>query len=112
LSRHAVLCTEAIKDVEERKRIMDELTITELNYRPLEVIELSLRESASMCSNMFNLLDENHNHCVIMSDRAHRNFNEENLKILQKNYKLIVTKIDTIEHVGGGSCRCMCVELF
>jgi intein-encoded DNA endonuclease-like protein len=45
-----------------------------------------------------------------MSDRAYRNYRKENLAILKKNLKLIVTKVDMIEYAGGGSCRCLTSE--
>ena len=65
-----------------------------------------------MCSNMFDVLDQNNNHCVVMSQRAHDAFSEENITTLNQNYKLVVSDVDIIEAVGGGSCRCMLVELF
>jgi hypothetical protein len=37
---------------------------------------------------------------------------KENLDILEKNYKIISSDIGMIEHIGGGSARCMVAELF
>jgi len=47
-----------------------------------------------------------------MSDRARRTYNSESFEQLQANYKVIVANIDMIEHVGGGSTRCMLAEKF
>ena len=64
-----------------------------------------------MCANMFDVRDKNNNHCVVMSKRARNAFTEKNLTELNQNYKLVVSDVDIIEAIGGGSCRCMLVEL-
>ena len=61
---------------------------------------------------MFNLVDMEGNNVVIMSDRARRTYNPETFAELKNNYKVIVANIDMIEHVGGGSTRCMLAEKF
>jgi hypothetical protein len=111
-SKHAVLCVDAIKDEEEKATIIRELTDPDYNINPKEIISISNEESSNMCANMFNVLDENNNHCVVMSKRAKENFTEKNLDIIYQNYKVIVADIDIIENIGGGSARCMLVELF
>ena len=47
-----------------------------------------------------------------MSDRARRTYDPDHFAELQENYKVIVANIDLIEHVGGGSTRCMLAEKF
>jgi len=47
-----------------------------------------------------------------MSDRARRTFSEEKFKELTEDYTVLVANIDMIEHVGGGSARCMLAEIF
>ena len=47
-----------------------------------------------------------------MSDRARRTYEPTKLEILRKNYNVLVANIDMIEHVGGGSTRCMLAEKF
>lgn len=111
-SKHAVICLDAIKDEEEKEMVIRELTDPTLNINPKEIITLSFEESANMCANMFNVLDINDNHCVIMSKRANEHFSEENLDTIYQNYKVVVADIDIIENIGGGSARCMLVELF
>jgi hypothetical protein len=112
LSSHAVLCTEAIRDEDEREMVIRELTDPELNVNPKEIIDISFEESGNMCANMFDVLDKNNNHCVVMSKRANEHFSEKNLDIIYQNYKVVVGDIDIIENIGGGSARCMLVELF
>lgn len=112
LSSHAVLCEDAIKDEDERRMVIKELTDPELNANPKKIITISFEESANMCANMFDILDKNNNHCVVMSKRANEHFTEANLETITQNYKTIVAEIDIIENIGGGSARCMLVELF
>ncbi len=65
-----------------------------------------------MCANMFNLRDAGGNNTVIMSDRARRTYEPAKFEQLAKSYKILVANIDLIEHVGGGSTRCMLAEKF
>lgn len=107
LSGHVVVCLDAIKDEKEKQELINE--ITQNDY---EIIPLSFQECGNMCANMFDVLDNNGNHCVVMSQRAYDNYSRENLSILKQNYKVVPNKVDLIEQIGGGSCRCMLVELF
>ena len=61
---------------------------------------------------MFNLLDNNGRNTIIMSARAKRTYDPEKFEELSQNYKVLVADIDMIEHVGGGSTRCMLAEKF
>jgi hypothetical protein len=47
-----------------------------------------------------------------MSERARKGLRPDNLKTLEKNYKIISADLHTIETIGGGSARCMVAELF
>ena len=111
-NQHAIICMEAIKDEDTRKMLIREITDPSLNINPKEIISISFDESDNMCANMFNLLDINNNHCVVMSQRAFDNYSPKNLEIISQNYKVITVEIDIVENIGGGSARCMLVELF
>jgi hypothetical protein len=65
-----------------------------------------------MCANMFDVIDSNGNHCVVMSKRAKDHYSEKNYRTLNQNYKVVASEVNIIEDIGGGSCRCMLVELF
>ena len=45
-------------------------------------------------------------------DRARRTFDPERFEELEDHYHVLVANIDMIEHVGGGSTRCMLAEKF
>ena len=76
------------------------------------MLEIDREEIEGMCANMFNLVDQEGRNVVVMSDRARRTYAPEHLEELASNYKIIVANIDTIEHIGGGSTRCMLAEKF
>ena len=91
---------------------MIELTNPPLNTRPYQILEIDRMEIEGMCANMFNLVDNEGNNVIVMSDRARRTYDPEKFQELLENYKVIVANIDMIEHVGGGSTRCMLAEKF
>ena len=108
---HAVICLSAIRDKTEKENVIKELTDPELNVNPKQIIELSFTESENMWANMFDIIDNNGNHWVVMSNRAHESFRARNLETIYSYYKVIIADIDIIENIGGGSARCMLVEL-
>lgn len=112
LSEHAVICVTTIKDKKERKRVLVELSNPPLNNKPYQILEIDRLEVEGMCANMFNLIDKDGRNCIIMSDRARRTYDPEKFQELQENYRILVANIDMIEHVGGGSTRCMLAEKF
>jgi len=75
-------------------------------------MEISREEVEGMCANMFNLVDRAGKNTIIMSDRARRTYDPEKFAELQEHYHVLVANIDMIEHVGGGSTRCMLAEKF
>lgn len=112
LHDHAVVCVTCIKDKKERKNLMLELSNPPLNNKHYKILELDRNEIEGMCANMFNLVDNDGKNVIIMSDRARRTYDPEKFMELQENYKVLVANIDMIEHVGGGSTRCMLAEKF
>ncbi len=112
LHDHAVVCLTTVKDKRERKRLMIELSNPPMNERPYQILELDRLEIEGMCANMFNLVDQEGLNVVVMSDRARRTYDIEKFEELQTHYKVLVANIDLIEHVGGGSTRCMLAEKF
>jgi hypothetical protein len=112
LGKHAVIAYTCIKDKKERKNVALQLSNPPINIMPYEILEIDKTEVEGMCANMFNLLDKNGNNIIIMSDRARRTYDQDKFEILTSNYTVLVANIDMIEHVGGGSTRCMLAEKF
>jgi hypothetical protein len=106
-TRFAALCTEAIS-AHERAGVLQALRST-----GHEVIEITLGQMLRFAGNVLELRDERGELCVAMSQSAFDAFTEEQRQRLQALAgPLVVTAIPTIEHLGGGSVRCMLAELF
>jgi len=58
LSDHAVVCLEAIQDEDERDKVVEEITSSELNKYPRSIIDISLDEVANMCGNVICVLNK------------------------------------------------------
>lgn len=112
LHDHVVCCVAAITNKKEKRNLIQELCNPEKNLHPYKLLEITNEEVEGMCANMFNLVDAEGKNTVIMSDRARRTYAPEKFKELQENYNVLVANIDMIEHVGGGSTRCMLAEKF
>ena len=63
-----------------------------------------------MAANAQCVTNKNGDYCVIQSARGFNSLNPDQKSELEKHYTMVVSEVDTIEIVGGGSCRCMLVE--
>ncbi|MES2388184.1 MAG: arginine deiminase-related protein [Bacteroidota bacterium] len=103
----AVICADCIRDTKEKN---DVLTALRKNH---EVIEISLEQAETgFCANILTLEKPDGNSLIVMSVRAFEGFTEAQKGTLNKYGKLLALPIPTIEHIGGGSARCMMAEVF
>jgi len=112
LSDHAVICLESIQDEEERDKVIEELTSSELNDFPRKIIDISLEEVGNMCGNIICVIDKAEQPCVIMPSTAYYGYTSSNRDELETHYKIVHADVSTIEKIGGGSARCMVAEVF
>ena len=78
-----------------------------------EVVELSSEQIEEFCGNAIEAKNEDDELFLIMSSRAFKALNQEQINKLLTSYKEIIhSDIPTIEKYGGGSARCMLTELF
>ena len=78
-----------------------------------EVVELSSEQIEEFCGNAIEGKNEDDDLFLIMSSRAFKALNQEQINKLLTSYKEIIhSDIPTIEKYGGGSARCMLTELF
>lgn len=103
----AVLAEDNIPNQQERKHIRR--TLQELGK---EVLLISPDQVNDFCGNIIELKDKDGQSIIVLSERAHRAFNQEQLNQLSRFGSLLPIAIPTIEAVGGGSVRCMILELF
>lgn len=76
-----------------------------------EIIPLSEAQIQSFAGNML-LLQGLNQPLLAMSTAAYKSLVDIQIKTLEKYVKLIHSPLDTIEHCGGGSARCMLAEVF
>ena len=78
-----------------------------------EVVELSSEQIEEFCGNAIEAKNKDDELFLIMSSRAFKALNQEQINKLLTSYKeIIYSDIPTIEKYGGGSARCMLTELF
>lgn len=103
----AVICDECITDPDERNVVMDKL-----RNLGLETIAINSEQLKSFCGNILNVKSVKGESLIVMSVNARSNFEESQIKQLEKYGRIIEINIDTIENAGGGSTRCMMAEIF
>lgn len=105
--KFAVLANQSFLNASEEKLVKYYLHETEK-----EVIEITNEQVINYCGNVLQLQDKYGDKKILLSSRAKESFTSDQLAILQKHGELLVSKIDTIETIGGGGVRCMVAEIF
>ena len=101
----AVICTEVIKI--GANNVINQLSKTH------EILEISSDQLINFCGNCIEVKDLNNSINLIMSTRAYEGYESSQLKVLNDYFKHIIhSDLKTIEAYGGGSARCMIMELF
>ena len=101
----AVICTEAIKT--GANNVINQLSKTH------EILEISSDQLVNFCGNCIEVKDINNATNLIMSTRAYEGYKSKQIKVLNNYFNQIIhSDLKTIETYGGGSARCMIMELF
>ncbi len=103
----AVICLESIKDENERKKIVAQLTST-----GKIIVDISLEQVDSFVGNMLEVRSRNGSPITVMSAAAQRALTFEQENTISTFSKIISSDLQTIEKNGGGSARCMIAEIF
>ena len=102
----AAICAEAIDDA-DRERVLERLN------KGREVVELTAAQMNSFCGNSLEVQSIAGDRMLAMSSAAYDALTPEQLEVLGKHYtKLLHSPIPTIEQHGGGSARCLMLEMF
>ena len=102
----AAICKDCILE-EYRDRIMQRL------YGFREIIELTMDQQKAYCGNSLEVIGEGGQKMLVMSDTAFNAFTAAQKGRLEKYYSRILhAPLETIETYGGGSARCLMLELF
>lgn len=78
-----------------------------------EVIEFTNEQMEAFCGNSLELVNKDGERVLVMSQGGYKTLDKDQKAQLDKHYKTIIQPdIRTIEYYGGGSARCMLLELF
>ena len=105
--KFAVICLESITDKVEKEKVISSLTGTKK-----EIIDISLQQLNSFAGNMLQVRNANNELLLIMSTQAYQSLTQEQVARLTQYNRLLHSSLNTIETAGGGSARCMMVEIF
>ncbi len=101
----AGVCSECIIE-EDRQRIVSSLRETH------EVVEFNNDQLRAFCGNALEVIGKNGDKILVMSEKALGALEEPQLALCRQHFKSIIySPLDTLEHYGGGSARCMLAEL-
>jgi hypothetical protein len=103
-TRFVVLCTSAVRDVAERRRLVERLT----EHR--ELIDLSFEQLHAFAGNVLELRAGD-SPVIALSTTALASLRAAERRALEAHGELIVADVRTIETHGGGSVRCMLAEV-
>lgn len=102
----AVVCSEVIRDEEERENVMQKLGLHH------EVVDITQQQLLQFAGNMLLVKNRDGVKFWVMSEQAFCSLTSSQIGILQKEGGFIHLPLSTIETVGGGSARCMMAEVF
>ncbi|MGY3052083.1 hypothetical protein ACVWYG_000270 [Pedobacter sp. UYEF25] len=103
----AVICSAAIADKEERKKVIESLS-----NLGKEIIEITFDQMNKFAGNVLQIKNEDEEKLIVMSEQAFKILNKEQLTKLKNFGRIIYAPLYTIEKNGGGSARCMLAEIF
>lgn len=105
--RFAVLCPEAIPNLQERATVL-----TELEQAGRERIEISVAQMHGFAGNLIALNGGDGRPLIAMSTAAWGCLMPRERRALERHGAIVTAPIPTIERHGGGSVRCMIAEIF
>ena len=104
-TRFAALCSAAIRDLAERRRVC-----ARLESSGHELVDLGLDELERFAGNLLELAG-NDGPVIALSRSALASLAAPTRSALERHGRLVAADVSTIERVGGGSVRCMLAEV-
>lgn len=105
--QYAIICLDAIEDIEERHEVIEALETTEK-----VIISISFDQMNNFAGNMLELENHQGEKLLVMSERALQSLESEQVMQIKQFAEIISIPLETIENNGGGSARCMIAEIF
>lgn len=105
--KFVVVCMESLDHKQER-----DLLITSFRKTGKEIIEISEKQMHRFAGNMLQVRNSANQLFLVLSKSAYDALDEKQVNRLKSYNELIVVPVPTIEKYGGGSVRCMMLEVF
>jgi hypothetical protein len=102
----AVVCLGSITDPDEYDAVE-----RALRRSSREIVQITLDQVSRFCGNILQLRNESGDPVFAMSEAAWTSFTPEQRELIDSKGRVVAVPIPTIEHVAGGSVRCMIAEL-
>jgi hypothetical protein len=103
----AVICLDTIDDKKEQKNV-----VNHLKQDGKEIIKISEEQMHEFAGNMLQVQGSEEKKYLVMSARAHRSLNEQQITKIERHCEILSSELKIIETCGGGSARCMMAEVF
>jgi len=101
------ICAECITDKDVRHNVLDRLSKTH------DVVQFTMEQLQANCCNALEVIGRGGERMMTFSKAAAQAMDDAQMQIIEKHYKTIITPdLKTLESYGGGSARCMLMELF
>lgn len=105
-SAMAGLCSPCI-DEKDRGRVLERLSASH------DVVEFTMEQLSANCGNALEVIGTGAEKMLVMSDAAYDALTPAQLETIQSHYKTVIhSDLSTLERYGGGSARCMLMEIF
>jgi hypothetical protein len=103
----ATICAECITDDGERQAVLESLRKTH------KVVELTMDQLLAFCGNALEVRGAEDEKILVMSESAYKALSPAQIAVYEAHHdKILYTPLYTVERYGGGSARCMMLELF
>ncbi len=102
-----VACLDSIDNEAEKEKLKVSFSKTGKT-----IIEITEKQMTNFAGNMLQVSNLDGNLFLVMSLSAHDALTKQQVRALERYNELIVVPIPTIEKLGGGSVRCMMLEVF
>jgi hypothetical protein len=102
----AVVCMPSITDPDEYDAVE-----RSLRQSGRQIIQITLEQVSQFCGNILQLRSIENEAVFAMSAAAWEHFTPDQQELIRSKGRVVAVPIPTIEHVAGGSVRCMIAEL-
>lgn len=104
---YALICLECIQDKAEKERVVRSLQETGHT-----IIAISSQQMKAFAGNALELTNQKGELFLVLSKTAYATLDATQKEIITATAELLPLAVPTIEHIGGGSVRCMIAEIF